>query len=49
VSLPLRRFFDDALTIATMAELVEEELVQKLETLSEEEAMQLLSSFETDN
>jgi acyl carrier protein len=49
VRLPLRRFFDDALTIATMAELVEEELVKKLETLSEEEAIQLLSSFDTSN
>jgi acyl carrier protein len=48
VNLPLRRIFDGAPTIAQMAEIVEEELMEKLEELSEEEALYLLSSLDTD-
>jgi len=41
VEFPLRRFFEGA-TVAALAEKVEELLVEKLESMSEEEAVRLL-------
>ena len=44
IEFPLRRFFE-ASTVETLAEIVDEILIEKLETMSEDEAAALLESL----